>query len=209
MSVVPFSKGLSTPGCWAYPDMLEVGCSHGPGGDNDPGLSYIEARTHFGAWCIVSSPLILSHDTNNDTITDEVWDIISNKEAIAINQAYDGDSGALFAESSDTIVLNSVPSLRQASLALPTSKVGVWQQWSKKIDATTAAVLIMNNDESSHTITLDLHAIPTFNSLDSSTGTGTTYQVRDVWSHTDKGKFSDTVEVVLDSHDSAFFLIKV
>ncbi|CAE8716689.1 unnamed protein product, partial [Polarella glacialis] len=24
-------KQLSKPGCWAYPDMLEVGCQHGPG----------------------------------------------------------------------------------------------------------------------------------------------------------------------------------
>lgn len=28
--------------------MLEVGCEHGPGGDSDPGLSFVEARTHFG-----------------------------------------------------------------------------------------------------------------------------------------------------------------
>ena len=75
-------------------DMLEVGCSHGPGGDDDPGLTFAEARTHFGAWCIVSSPLILSHDTNNDTISDEIWSIISNTEAIAVNQAWAGDSGS-------------------------------------------------------------------------------------------------------------------
>ncbi len=114
MSTVRFAQQhLSQPGCWAYPgtifiiiqlqcvlltmyiilDMLEVGCSHGPGGENDPGLSYVEARTHFGAWCIVSSPLILSHDTMNDTITDEIWPIISNTEAIAVNQAWAGDSG--------------------------------------------------------------------------------------------------------------------
>jgi hypothetical protein len=74
-------------------DMLEVGCSHGPGGEDDPGLSFVEARTHFGAWCIVSSPLILSHDTNNDTISDEIWPIISNVEAIAVNQEWAGDSG--------------------------------------------------------------------------------------------------------------------
>jgi hypothetical protein len=38
--------------------MLEVGCEDGPGGSLDPGLSFVEARTHFGAWCIVSSPLV-------------------------------------------------------------------------------------------------------------------------------------------------------
>jgi len=50
-------KSLSKPGCWGYPDMLEVGCAHGPGGQGDPGLSAVETRTHFGAWCIVCAPL--------------------------------------------------------------------------------------------------------------------------------------------------------
>ena len=54
---------------------LEVGCAHGPGGDNDPGLTQAETRAHFGAWCIVSSPLVLSHDVNNDTIMDAVWEV--------------------------------------------------------------------------------------------------------------------------------------
>ena len=62
------SNNLSYPGCWAYPDMLEVGCQHGPGGAGDPGLSASEAATHFAAWAIVSSPLTLSHDVNNATI---------------------------------------------------------------------------------------------------------------------------------------------
>ena len=48
--------------------------------------SFNEDRSHFGAWCIVSSPLILSFDlTNADTYT-RVWPIISNKEAIQVNQ---------------------------------------------------------------------------------------------------------------------------
>merc|ERR1719469_716569 len=69
-------RGLSRPGCWAYPDMLEVGCQHGPGGAGDPGLTAAESRTHFGAWVIVSSPLTLSHDVNNDTIMDQIWPVI-------------------------------------------------------------------------------------------------------------------------------------
>jgi hypothetical protein len=52
--------------------MCKVGCTHGPHGDNDPGLSPAETRSHFGAWSIVSSPLTLSHDVNNDTIMDAV-----------------------------------------------------------------------------------------------------------------------------------------
>jgi alpha-galactosidase len=79
--------------CIPVTDMLEVGCKNGPGGPDDPGLSSVEARTHFGAWCIVSSPLILSHDVNDDAVTDEIWPIIANTEAIAINQAWAGESG--------------------------------------------------------------------------------------------------------------------
>ena len=72
---------------------LQVGCAHGPGGKNDPGLTLAESRTHFGSWAIVSSPLTLSHDVNNDTITDAIWPIITNTEALEVSQAYAGHSG--------------------------------------------------------------------------------------------------------------------
>jgi len=90
------AKNLSTPGCWAYPDMLEVGCAAGPGGRSDSGLSIEETRSHFGGWAIVSSPLTLSHDVNNETMTDFIWPIIANPEALAVNQEYYGFSGTSF-----------------------------------------------------------------------------------------------------------------
>ena len=98
--------------------MLEVGCDHGPGGDSDKGLSEEETRTHFGAWCIVSSPLTLSMDVNNDTIMDSVWDLISNKEAIAVNQAWYGHPGGPYSASDTNVTLNDgsvVPSLQVKS----------------------------------------------------------------------------------------------
>lgn len=76
---------LSRPGTWAYPDMMEVGRM----------ASRAEDRTHFGAWVITSSPLILGYDLNDDSITDKIWDFISNKEAIAINQNWAGHPGRL------------------------------------------------------------------------------------------------------------------
>lgn len=51
----------------------------------------IESRSHFGAWCIVSSPLILGYDVTNDSVTKAVWPIISNREAIAVNQQWEGE----------------------------------------------------------------------------------------------------------------------
>jgi hypothetical protein len=70
------------------PDMLEVGVSQMPARGGLEFLSPAETRSHFAAWCIVSSPLILSHDLTNDTTMNAVWAIISNREALAVNAAY-------------------------------------------------------------------------------------------------------------------------
>merc|ERR1712091_438403 len=55
--------------------------------------NFYEDRSHFGAWCITSSPLILGYDLNDESITDKIWEIIANKEAIAVNQAWAGHPG--------------------------------------------------------------------------------------------------------------------
>jgi alpha-galactosidase len=88
---VPFldvDHPISRPDCWAYPGTLEVG--------NFPGKDmYAQSRTEFGAWATISSPLILGFDLADKHVTDKVWDIITNREAIAINQAWAGHPGRL------------------------------------------------------------------------------------------------------------------
>ena len=81
---------LSVPGCWAYPDMLEVGRIK-----VDGKMNYGWNRAHFGAWCVVSAPLILGMDVTKQEILEPVVDIITNSEAIAVNQAWAGHPGAL------------------------------------------------------------------------------------------------------------------
>lgn len=99
-ATVAFTKAnLSLPGCWAYADMLEVGVTNTqmlPAGhgmncgpsleERCPPLSVVEARTHFGAWCVVSSPLVLGLDLRNATAVDIHWSIIANPDAIAVSQ---------------------------------------------------------------------------------------------------------------------------
>lgn len=55
-------------------DMLEVG----------RGLTEEEDKTHFGMWCIMSSPLIIGCDMS--TISDTALALLTNKDLIAINQ---------------------------------------------------------------------------------------------------------------------------
>lgn len=94
-----------------------MGCQHGPGGAGDPGLTPEETRSHFGAWCIVSSPLTLSHDVNNDTVMDQIWDVIANPEAIAVNQAWAGHSGSPFKSSGDRVSLVKMPDMSSKAQA--------------------------------------------------------------------------------------------
>ena len=55
-------------------DMLEVGRS----------LSTEEDKTHYGMWCIMSSPLLIGCDMSN--IKDVALALLKNKELIALNQ---------------------------------------------------------------------------------------------------------------------------
>ncbi|KAL4615869.1 hypothetical protein ACB092_07G157900 [Castanea dentata] len=63
------------PGGWNDPDMLEVG---------NGGMTNDEYIAHFSLWSISKAPLILGCDVRN--MTKETFDIISNKEVIAVNQ---------------------------------------------------------------------------------------------------------------------------
>lgn len=55
-------------------DMLEVG----------RGLTKEEDKTHFGIWCVMSSPLLIGCDMNN--ISGDALALLQNKELIAVNQ---------------------------------------------------------------------------------------------------------------------------
>lgn len=81
--------------------------------------------------------------------------------------------------------------------------VGSWQQWSKKLSADSAAVLIMNNAAESQSVTLSFNMIPTF----LGSGASQAFTLRDVWAHGDLGSFSNSWTVVVDSHDSAFLVV--
>ena len=94
------AKPLSQPGCWAYPDMLEVGRVTEPA----PGTFYAWNRAHFGAWSVVSAPLILGLRLGDADLA-PILDVIANREAIAVNQAWAGHPGGLV----DTIYLPPQP----------------------------------------------------------------------------------------------------
>jgi alpha-galactosidase len=70
------------PGHWNDPDMMEIG---------NGGMSDTEYKTHFSLWAMLAAPLIMGHDVR--TMTDNIRDILTNKEVIAIDQDKAGKQG--------------------------------------------------------------------------------------------------------------------
>ena len=152
-TVEPLHKAnLGYPGCWAYPDMLQVGCKHGQGCCRSRPFSR-ETRSHFGSWAIVSSPLTLSHDVWNTTISDEIWDVIANTEVLEVNQAYVGDSGGVYDSSEKQVTLTD--SVIEADDSMDEVTAPASQFLYKPIGNGRVAILLMNSDSSTQTLTTD------------------------------------------------------
>ncbi len=86
------------PGAWSDLDFLEIDIgefnySEKP---NPSERILIMNQAHFSLWCIVSAPLILGNDLRN--MRQEILDLVTNKDAIEINQNYAGNGGDLITE---------------------------------------------------------------------------------------------------------------
>lgn len=182
---------------------------NGPGGPSgDSGLSYAEARSHFGAWCIVSSPLVLGIDLTNATAVDSVWDIITNTEAIAVNQAYYGHSGGLYNSSGAPLRL-SIPgtsAARSPAHRTPAAvDVATIQLFAKPLSATSVAVLGMNHGATGAPITFNFAQVPGLPYT-----AGASVAIRDIFAHADIGPVTTpTYTVQVASHDAAFFILSL
>lgn len=191
------AQNLSYPGCWAYPDMMQVGVTVGKDGGGEMALTAAETRSHFASWCIVSSPLVLSHDVNDEAVTDAVWDVISNREAIAVNQAYAGDSGGVYDASDATIGLYD-------HLGVEVTVVPTHRYLSKPLgDGKGVAVLLMNSGEDRHPLEVVFKDVPDVGCSE----TSCSCLVRDIWAHRDLGQFVGSYNVNVESHDAAFLLV--
>lgn len=214
--MVPFLgvPPLSRPGCWAYPDMLQIGSF----------LSFNESRSHFGAWCITSSPLTLSFDLSNRTLVDWAYPIIGNRLAIRVNQEWAGSPGALLRSSTESI---DVQVAHTADGALPDqscrypvtppaktdefgtprcedARLPTWQVWRKPLKNNSVALFVVN-------IGTEPLSTETINMSFSEAGVSARYDITDIWGRGDDvasqaaGKLAFAT---IYSHDSAFLLFE-
>ena len=84
-----YLSAYAKPGHYNDMDMLEVGQLVGRmktvfGNHGDTGLTEVEETTHFGMWCMMSSPLLLGCDVRD--IPEGTMKLITNPYLLAVNQ---------------------------------------------------------------------------------------------------------------------------
>ena len=151
-STTAFAAG---PGRWNDPDMLEIG-------NGEFVTNLVGAQTHFSMWCEMAAPLIAGN--NVTTISAQSLAILTNSEAIAVDQDPAGEQGVLVGGTKDSA-----------------------EVWSKPMgyDFTTRAVALLNRSTTTP-------AVITCNFTNLAFQAGTTATVRDLWGHTNWGTYTNS-----------------
>lgn len=163
-------------------DMLEVGNT----GQGNPigNLTYDEAKSHFTAWALLKSPLIIGTDLTN--ATKETVEILGNRDLIRINQ--DPEVGEGISPFKWGINPDYVSNLTHPA-----------QYWTG--DSSYGVVFMVLNTE-------DQPAEMFFNLTESwAIRAGRVYSVYDMWSHTDNGTALRNISLTLPAHGVAALLL--
>ena len=200
---------LSRPGCWAYPDMLEVGVTLAEGATAQA-MTHTESRTHFAMWAVTSAPLILSIDLADAAVVEANWDIIANREVIRVSQTWSGHPGYLVQSANKTFVATCV------AWTCENHTLPEYQIWAKPQPNGALAVLVVNIGAAGPGGLTNL-TVPLSELFHPAVFEGgevpTRVHIRDVWKHAEvppPGTEGGWVELVVPDvqlHDGMFVLL--
>jgi len=155
------------PNHWNDPDMLEVG----------NGLNPAQNRSHFSLWAMLAAPLIAGNDLRK--MTGETRSVLTNKDAIAINQDVLGIQGFRYSNK-DSI-----------------------QTWFKPLSNGDWAVCFVNRSSVAKQVDFNWQNEAVIDSLfnknlDVKT---TTYRLRDLWTKKDFGSTKSPLKTTIQPYD--------
>jgi alpha-galactosidase len=170
MTILDMQDGLrefAGPGHWNDPDMMEVG----------NGMTVNEDRAHFSMWCMICAPLIAG--TNIQKASDETIAILTNHEAISINQDKLGIQG------------------------LRVSKQDSLEVWYKPLANGEWAVCFLNRNSKAKNISYNWaeQKITDEFAKRSTDFSSINYSILDVWKHKDIGNTKNPLNSIVPSHD--------
>jgi alpha-galactosidase len=163
------------PGHWNDPDMLEVG----------NGMNVNEDRAHFSLWCIVAAPMIAGNDVRQ--MSQQTHDILTNREAIAIDQDSLGIQGFQFSNT-DSLELWVKPLKNDAWALCFLNRSNTL----KKINYNWKNIVI--NDSL-------IHKVLRFDAGK--------YKIHNIWTKTDQGSTAKPLVADLPGHDVIFIRLSL
>lgn len=160
------------PGHWNDPDMMEVG----------NGMTLQEDRSHFSLWCMLAAPLIMGNDLR--TMKPETREILTNKDAIAINQ------DALGVQALRYTTVDSV------------------EVWFKPLVNDEWVVCFLNLKSKTQTFTFAWQNYTIVDEVSKRTlnpKKENIYQLKNLWTKKSEGTTAKALTVTIASHDVAMF----
>ncbi len=169
-SIIDMRKNIrqyAGPGHWNDPDMMEVG----------NGMSVSEDRAHFSMWCMLAAPLIAGNDLR--TMTKETISILTDKEAIAIDQDSLGVQAYLY-QQKDSV-----------------------DTWIKPLAHNELAICFLNRSKKPVSVTYDFKQNPVSDSVSNTVinFNATAYSIRDLWMKKETGTTMNTWAGIVQGHD--------
>ncbi|KAJ3891044.1 glycoside hydrolase [Lentinula edodes] len=128
------------------------------------GLTFDEAKSHFTAWALMKSPLLIG--TNLSAITPEILEILTNTEILAINQ--------------DPVVGKSISPFRWGVNPDWTSNSSFPAQYYSGPSENGTVFMLLNTLNETSDMFFNLTESPWIRA-------GREYSVRDLWTHTENG----------------------
>jgi len=170
LRILDLQKGIrkySGPDHWNDPDMLEVG----------NGMSVNEDRAHFSMWCMLAAPLIAGNDLFN--MNKETKEILTNKEAIAVDQDSLGISGFSYSSKDELEI------------------------WAKPLCDGDWAICFLNrgSEEIQVNFSWKEHTIIDSLSNREMNFMNSQYIIRDLWQHKELGSTEKNFVAAIPSHD--------
>jgi len=152
------------PGHWNDAEMLEIG---------NGGMTQDEYITHFSMWCMLAAPLMAGNDLRS--MDPQTLEILTNKEAIAINQDPLGNQARRFMD------------------------MGDYEIWAKELADGEVAVCFMNRSENTWKLDHNWRKNTMYFIRNANFKSGT-YTVRDLWQHLDIATTSTNLKAEVPPH---------
>jgi alpha-galactosidase len=150
--------------------MLEIG---------NGGQTITEYRTHFSLWCMLAAPLMAGNDLRS--MDDDIRELLTNKEVIAVNQDTLGFQGFRFIDFGDLEV------------------------WVKALSGSDAAFCFLNRSNQPVDLNFNWKKMGIYHFSVDQNGFNpwkNNYRVKDLWKHAEIGTTNENLVTKLAGHEA-------